>query len=396
MTVIQKKKSSAAVNTGTSSLQTKSTGRKKILPTEKTGITVATPSRSIKNAASSRTVKTGGRTSSEEGKTRARSAGTPGKKATFHTTDVSVPASPGDAKRTKNGVHSTDTDREKSGAQALHAAAKRNAQIEKNAAKVASHELHTYPPVISHPDSMKTGSHRYQTNKEKAAAHHLHDMAKRDAQIEKNTTKVTSHDVHKLPGKEAHAVSLDEKAIALKAFSRDAKVAAHHPHTHTVPGTVASHEKNVVHKEGKNGFVADLDEETKKNRDFRRVLYTGKNCQLVLMCLKPNEDIGMEVHENVDQFFRFEEGKGTVEIDGKLHMVTDGSGVIVPCGAMHNVTNTSGTALLKLYTIYSPPEHQDKVVRKTKREALSDEEHFNGKTTEKYIPANAHSLPVHR
>jgi mannose-6-phosphate isomerase-like protein (cupin superfamily) len=132
----------------------------------------------------------------------------------------------------------------------------------------------------------------------------------------------------------------------------------------------------------KKGFVADIEEETIKNTDFRRVLYTGKYCQLVLMCLKPGEEIGEETHDDVDQFFRFEEGKGVVVIDGVKHAVKDGSGVIVPCGAKHNVKNTSKTSNLKLYTIYSPPEHHDKVVRKTRQEALAREEHFNGKTTE--------------
>ena len=132
----------------------------------------------------------------------------------------------------------------------------------------------------------------------------------------------------------------------------------------------------------KKGFVADLEEETIKNTDFRRVLYTGKYCQLVLMCLKPGEEIGEETHDDVDQFFRFEEGKGVVVIDGVKHAMKDGSGVIVPCGAKHNVKNTSKTSNLKLYTIYSPPEHRDKVVRKTRQEALAREEHFNGKTTE--------------
>ncbi len=132
----------------------------------------------------------------------------------------------------------------------------------------------------------------------------------------------------------------------------------------------------------KKGFVADIEEETTKNTDFRRVLYTGKYSQLVLMCLKPGEEIGEETHDDVDQFFRFEEGKGVVVIDGVKHSVKDGSGVIVPSGAKHNVMNTSKTSNLKLYTIYSPPEHQDKVVRKTRQEALAKEEHFNGKTTE--------------
>jgi mannose-6-phosphate isomerase-like protein (cupin superfamily) len=132
----------------------------------------------------------------------------------------------------------------------------------------------------------------------------------------------------------------------------------------------------------KKGFSADLEAATRKNTDFRRVLYTGKYSQLVLMCLKPKEEIGEETHDDVDQFFRFEEGEGVVVIDGTTHKVKDASGVVVPSGARHNVINTSATAALKLYTIYSPPEHQDKVVRKTKQEAMAREEHFDGKTTE--------------
>ncbi len=132
----------------------------------------------------------------------------------------------------------------------------------------------------------------------------------------------------------------------------------------------------------KKGFVTDIEKETVKNTDFRRVLYTGKFSQLVLMCLKPGEEIGAEVHDDVDQFFRFEEGEGAVVIDGVKHAVRDGSAVVVPSGANHNVLNTSKTADLKLYTIYSPPEHQDKVVRKTREEAMAREEHFDGKTTE--------------
>lgn len=132
----------------------------------------------------------------------------------------------------------------------------------------------------------------------------------------------------------------------------------------------------------KKGFVADIETETLKNTDFRRVLYTGKFSQLVLMCLAPGEEIGEEVHDDVDQFFRFEEGEGSVVIDGVAHAVKDGSAVIVPNGALHNVINTSKTANLKLYTIYSPPEHQDGVVRRTRAEAMAQEEHFDGKTTE--------------
>ena len=130
------------------------------------------------------------------------------------------------------------------------------------------------------------------------------------------------------------------------------------------------------------GYVVDIEKETKKNTDFRRVLYTGKYSQLVLMSIKPGEEIGEETHEDVDQFFRFEEGEGKVIIDGVEHRVKDGNGVIVPAGARHNVINTSKLANLKLYTIYSPPEHQDGVVRHTKKEAMASEEHFDGRTTE--------------
>ncbi|WP_292518249.1 cupin domain-containing protein [Methanoculleus sp.] len=132
----------------------------------------------------------------------------------------------------------------------------------------------------------------------------------------------------------------------------------------------------------KKGFMTDIETETVKNTDFRRVLYTSNFSQLVLMSLKPGEEIGEEVHDDVDQFFRFEAGEGVVIIDDTKYTVKDGSAVIVPNGAKHNVVNTSKTADLKLYTIYSPPEHQDKVVRKTREEAMAQEEHFDGKTTE--------------
>jgi mannose-6-phosphate isomerase-like protein (cupin superfamily) len=130
------------------------------------------------------------------------------------------------------------------------------------------------------------------------------------------------------------------------------------------------------------GFKSNIEKDTLKNDNFRRVLYTGKNSQLVLMSLRPGEDIGEEVHETVDQFFRFEKGEGVVLIDGVKQKVADGDAVIVPAGARHNVINTSKTADLKLYTIYSPPEHQDGVVRRTKAEALAKPEEFDGRTTE--------------
>lgn len=132
----------------------------------------------------------------------------------------------------------------------------------------------------------------------------------------------------------------------------------------------------------KQGFLMNLEEETVKNNEFRKVLYTSKFSQIVLMCLRPREDIGEEVHDDVDQFFRFEEGEGIVTIDGVNHRVKDGMGVIVPAGARHNIANASTGRDLKFYTIYSPPEHRDKVVHHTKADAEADDEHFDGKTTE--------------
>ncbi len=128
------------------------------------------------------------------------------------------------------------------------------------------------------------------------------------------------------------------------------------------------------------GYIHNIEEETITNTDFRHVVYTGKHSQLVLMNLKPGEDIGSEVHENIDQFFRFEKGEGKVMIDGVDHEVRDGSAVVIPAGAQHNVVNTSTTDDLKLYTIYSPAEHKDGTVHPTKTEAV--EEHFDGVTTE--------------
>jgi len=130
------------------------------------------------------------------------------------------------------------------------------------------------------------------------------------------------------------------------------------------------------------GFKSNIEKDTLFNSNFRQVLYTGKNSQLVLMSLRPGEEIGEEVHETIDQFSRFEKGEGIVSIDGVKQKVVDGDAVIVPAGARHNVMNTSKTADLKLYTIYSPPEHIDGTVRKTKADALAKPEEFDGKTTE--------------
>jgi len=130
------------------------------------------------------------------------------------------------------------------------------------------------------------------------------------------------------------------------------------------------------------GFNANIEKETLENENFRKVLYTGRHSQLVLMNLVPNEEIGMEVHTDNDQFFRFEKGQGKVIIDGNEYEVSDGSAIIVPAGSQHNVINVSATDSLKLYTIYSPAHHKDGVVRLTKAEAEADSPEFDGTTSE--------------
>ena len=131
------------------------------------------------------------------------------------------------------------------------------------------------------------------------------------------------------------------------------------------------------------GFRDDIEKLTEENQDFRRVLYTGKNLQLVLMTLQPGEEIGEEVHEDRDQFFRIEEGSGVIDIDGVENPVEDDIAVIVPAGARHNVRNTSDETL-HLYTIYGPPEHKDGVVQSTKAhaDARHHDEEWDGGTTE--------------
>src|SRR5690242_3555083 len=119
----------------------------------------------------------------------------------------------------------------------------------------------------------------------------------------------------------------------------------------------------------KKGFKQNIEQATLENNNFRKVLYTALHCQLVLMSLLPNEEIGSEVHLDNDQFFRFEKGQGKVIINETTYEVTDGDAVIVPAGSQHNVVNTSTSEALKLYTIYSPTHHQDGVVRLTKQEA---------------------------
>jgi len=130
------------------------------------------------------------------------------------------------------------------------------------------------------------------------------------------------------------------------------------------------------------GFNANIEKETLENANFRKVLYTGKHSQLVLMSLRPNEEIGMEVHTDNDQFFRFEKGQGKCVIDGNEYELKDGSAIIVPAGAQHNIINVSSAEDLKLYTIYSPAHHKDGVGRATKEEAEADSPEFDGITTE--------------
>jgi len=130
------------------------------------------------------------------------------------------------------------------------------------------------------------------------------------------------------------------------------------------------------------GFSNNIEQETLENENFRKVLYTGKHSQLVLMSLRPKEEIGMEVHADNDQFFRFEKGQGKAIIDGNEYELKDGVAVVIPAGAQHNIINTSDTEELKLYTIYSPAHHRDGVVHATKEQAEADDEEFDGKTTE--------------
>lgn len=130
------------------------------------------------------------------------------------------------------------------------------------------------------------------------------------------------------------------------------------------------------------GFTTNIETDTLENANFRKVLYTAKNMQLVLMSLLPEQEIGMETHMENDQFFRFETGTGKCIIDGNEYEVKDGSAVIVPAGAKHNIVNTSTTEPLRFYTIYSPAHHKDGIVRQTKEEAEANDEEFDGTTSE--------------
>lgn len=130
-----------------------------------------------------------------------------------------------------------------------------------------------------------------------------------------------------------------------------------------------------------NGYIVQIEEATRKNQHYRQVLFTAKHSQLVLMSLRPGEEIGEEVHD-LDQFIRFEEGEGAVVLNGETHPVGDGFAVVIPAGTRHNVLNSSKTAQLKLYSLYSPPEHKDGTLHKTKQEADGDHDHhFDGRTS---------------
>lgn len=129
-------------------------------------------------------------------------------------------------------------------------------------------------------------------------------------------------------------------------------------------------------------FHSNIEQDTLANDNFRKVLYTGKHMQLVLMSLEPGQDIGLETHHENDQFFRFESGEGKCIIDGNDYLVQDGSAIIIPAWAKHNIINTSQSKPLKMYTIYSPAHHKDGTIHHTKEEAESDEEEFDGITSE--------------
>jgi len=130
------------------------------------------------------------------------------------------------------------------------------------------------------------------------------------------------------------------------------------------------------------GFKSNIEKDALKNENFRKVLYSSKHLQVVLMSLKPGEDIGLETHVSTDQFFRFEGGKGKCIIDGNEYKVKNGDAIVVPAGAKHNVKNTDSVNELKMYTIYAPPQHKDGLINATKKDAEKKDVKFDGKTTE--------------
>ena len=139
---------------------------------------------------------------------------------------------------------------------------------------------------------------------------------------------------------------------------------------------------SIEKKHTMKGFKSNIEKDTLKNENFRKVLYTSKHLQLVLMTLKTGEEIGEEVHIGIDQFFRFESGNGKCIIDGNEYSVSDGDVIIVPAGSRHNVINNDSSEDLKMYTIYTPPNHQDGLINMTKKDAEENDVEFDGKTTE--------------
>lgn len=130
------------------------------------------------------------------------------------------------------------------------------------------------------------------------------------------------------------------------------------------------------------GHKTNIEKETIDNKNFRKVLYTSKHIQLVLMTLQPGEEIGEEVHDENDQFFRIESGHGKCIIDGNKYEITDGDAIVIPTGSKHNIINVDANTDLKMYTLYAPPHHKDGILRPTKKEAEENEAEFDGKTTE--------------
>ncbi|HEX6377478.1 MAG TPA: cupin domain-containing protein [Nitrososphaeraceae archaeon] len=130
------------------------------------------------------------------------------------------------------------------------------------------------------------------------------------------------------------------------------------------------------------GYKTNIEKETIDNKNFRKVLYTSKHIQLVLMTLQPGEEIGEEVHDENDQFFRIESGHGKCIIDDNKYEITDGDAIVIPTGSKHNIINVDANTDLKMYTLYAPPHHKDGILRPTKKEAEENEAEFDGKTTE--------------
>ena len=137
------------------------------------------------------------------------------------------------------------------------------------------------------------------------------------------------------------------------------------------------------------GFKTNIEKETEDNNNFRKVLYTSKHSQLVLMSLKPKEEIGEETHPDNDQFFRIESGNGKCIIDGNEYQIKAGDAVVIPAGAKHNLINSDNVAELKMYTIYSPAHHKDGIIRSSKKEAETNSEEFDGITTEQITPVSS-------